>query len=161
MKRAALLLLASCTSGAPLPTQPGAPEPRLLSETQALLAMREALTEAGTLPGSAATLALEGGPLRVDVRFGDPTFAIEWATAEDRAHQTLPPPKPDDPLRIVTANDGAQTIQVLVLDERLYGYEGNSLLVQRGAPSLEDAERRVRRDVTDFVEYVRDQGTRL
>jgi hypothetical protein len=161
MKRVALLLLASCGAGVPSPTQAGAPEPRLLSETQALLAMREALTEAGALPESAATLALEGAPLRVDVRFGEPTFAIEWATADDRAHQDLPPAGPGDPLRIVSASDGAQTIQVLVLDERVYGYEGNSLLVQRGAPSLDDAERRVRRDVADFVEYVRDQGGRL
>jgi hypothetical protein len=159
MKRAALLLLASCGAAAPL--GPGAPEPRLLSETQALLAIREALSEAGASPERASTLVLEGAPLRVDARFGQPTFAIEWASADDRAHQTLPPANPRDPLRIVTASDGAQTIQVLVLDERVYGYEGNSLLVQRGAPSLEDAERRVRRDVADFVDYVRDQGGRL
>ncbi|HEX5659888.1 MAG TPA: hypothetical protein VFX59_21985 [Polyangiales bacterium] len=161
MKRLLLLLLVGCGSGAPVPTQPGAPEPRLLSETQALLAMREALREAGAIAESAAVLTLEGAPLQADVRFGEPTFAIEWAGTDDRAHRDLPAATPDSPLRIVSATDGKRAIQVLVLDERAYGYEGNSLLVQRGAPSLDDAERRVRRDVTDFVEYARDQGAQL
>jgi hypothetical protein len=161
MKRLALLLLFACGPSAPAPTRAGAPEPRVLSETQALLAMREALLEAGVLAEGGTTLTAEGAPLVVDIRFGDPPFAIEWATADDRAHQPLPPPNPDGPLRIVSASDGSQTIQVLVLDERVFGYEGNSLLVQRGAPSIEDAERHVRRDVTDFVAYVRDQGARL
>lgn len=161
MKHLWLMLLAGCGAGAPTPTRAGAPEPRLLSETQALLAMREALQEHGTLAQSATTLTLEGVPLHADVRFGQPPYAIEWATAEDRAHQDVPEAGPDAPLRIVSARDGAQPVQVLVLDERAYGYEGNSLLVQRGAPNLEDAERRLRRDVSDFVEYVRDQGGHL
>ncbi len=158
MKRWLLVLLAGCNAGAPLPPRAGAPEPRSLSETQALLAMREALTQAGALAEGSAALTLDGAPLHADVRFGDPPFAIEWAGADDRAHQPLPTPDADGPLRIVSATDGVNTVQVLVLDERIYRYEGNSLLVQRGAPSIEDAERRVRRDVSDFVDYVRDQG---
>ncbi|HEY6880279.1 MAG TPA: hypothetical protein VI299_19785, partial [Polyangiales bacterium] len=119
------------------------------------------LLGAGTLAQGATTLTLEGAPLHAEVRFGDPPFAIEWATAEDRAHRKLPPATPDSPLQIVSASDGSRPVQVLVLDEQAYAYEGNSLLVQRGAQGIEDAERRVRRDVTDFVNYVRDQGGTL
>lgn len=160
MKRLILVMLASCAATVPS-TRVGAPEPRVLSETQALLAVREALLSAGALAAGDTTLTLDGEPLHADIRFGDPPFAIEWATADDRTHGSLPAATPDSPLQIVSASDGSQMIQVLVLDERAYAYEGNSLLVQRGAQGIEDAERRVRRDVTDFVNYVRDQGGRL
>jgi hypothetical protein len=161
MRRLLCVLLAGCGSGAPLPTQAGAPEPRVLSETQALVAMREALLAEGALPGGQAALTLDGVPLQAELRFGDPPFAIEWATDDDRAHAALPAPAPDAPLRIVSAHDDSGTVQVLVLDPRSYAFEANSLLVQRGAPSLEDAERKLRRDVAEFVDYVRDQGARL
>jgi hypothetical protein len=162
MKRWLLILLAGCAAAAPAGSKTGAPEPRLLSETQALLAVREALLSAGALAEGGATLTLDGAPLHADVRFGDPPFAIEWASADDRAHDAgATPATPESPLRIVSARDGERTVQVLVLDARAYGYEANSLLVQRGAPSIDDAEQRVRRDVADFLDYVRDQGGRL
>jgi hypothetical protein len=156
------VLMAGCASGAPRALAAGAPEPRVLSETQGLLAAREALLGAGALAQPASTLALDGLPLQADVRFGDPPFGIEWVSADDRAHRApLAEATPDSPLQIVSAKAGDVVVQVLVLDERAYGYEGNSLLVQRGATGIEDAERRVRRDVNDFLDYVRDQGGRL
>ncbi|HEY6878824.1 MAG TPA: hypothetical protein VI299_12430 [Polyangiales bacterium] len=161
MKRLIPIVLVGCAASVPGAPRLGGPEPRLLTETQALLAVREALVGAGALAQGATTLTLDGAPLHAEVRFGDPPFAIEWATADDRAHRNLPKPAPENPLQIVSASDGSQPVQVLVLDERAYAYEGNSLLVQRGAQGIEDAERRVRRDVTDFVNYVRDQGGRL
>lgn len=154
-------LLAGCgtSTGAP---PVGPPEPRMLRESQGLLAVREALLSAGALAEGEAALTLDGKPFHADICFGDPPFAIEWVSADDRAHGTLlPQGTSESPLQIVSARDGERAVQVLVLDERAYGYEGNSLLVQRGAPGIEDAERRVRRDTADFLDYVRDQGGRL
>jgi hypothetical protein len=155
-------LFAGCATSAPRAPMAGAAEPRTLSETQGLLAAREALLGAGALAEGGVDLTLAGQPLRADIRFGDPPVAIEWVSADDRAHRAdLPQATPESPLQIVSASAGERTIQVLVLDERAYGYEGNALLVQRGAAGIDDAERRVRRDVADFLDYVRDQGGRL
>ncbi len=157
----------ACSAPRPLVTPTGPPDPRQLTEPQALAAIQEALTRAGVLArrGLLATLQADGGPvsLEVDVHFAEPLFGIEWVTGEDRARYgaLLPDGSPASPLRIVTAAAGRGPVQVLVLDDRVYGFEGNALLVQRGAAGIEDAEQRVRRDVTDFVHYVRDQGATM
>jgi hypothetical protein len=155
------MLWAGCaTPTAALPLGP--PEPRVLREAQGLLAVREALLSEGALAEGQAELTLAGQPFHADICFGDPAFAIEWVSADDRAQGVqLPQARAESPLQIVSAERAAQAIQVLILDERAYGYEGNSLLVQRGAPGIDEAEQRVRRDVSDFVDYVRDQGGRL
>jgi hypothetical protein len=159
-----LLLLAlsllGCAASTKLPSAPR-PEPRLLTHAQAVLAIQEALIEAGALVERSFALTLaDGRPLDADVRFGTPPFAIDWTTREEREKlgALLPAGGEGDALRIVTAQQGSVPVQVLVLDAEAYGYEGDSLLVQRGAPGIEEAELRVRRDVAYFVEYVRDQG---
>jgi hypothetical protein len=48
--------------------------------------------------------------------------------------------------------------QVLVLDHRSYRYDPNRKRVQRGAIGIREAESRIRRDVRDYLEYVRGQG---
>ncbi len=157
----------ACSTQAPRVVPTGPPEPRQLTEDQALAAIQEALVRAGVPARRSLPVILPGGaepvPLEVDVHFGVPPFGIEWVTAQERERYgaVLPASSPTSPLRIVAANGAAGSVQVLVLDEGAYRYEANALLVQRGAPGIEDAEQRVRRDVTEFVEYVRDQGAAL
>lgn len=141
--------------------QAGPPEPKQLTETQGLLAIREALVQAGALAEGNFALTFEGRPFEADVRFANPPFAIEWLSGADRAADGghMPTSTPTSPLQIVScqAPEG-ETVQMLVLDATAYVYEANPLLVQRGAPGIDDAERRVRHDVSDFLSYVRDQG---
>lgn len=156
-----LLLLASTLACGAHPRVGAAlPDPKTLREDQAVPAIREALIQQNQLAEGSLSVRLgEDGTLEADVHFGSPPFAIAWTTAEDRAAlgALLPAARDSGPIQVLTASTGEQPVQVLVLDAQSYAYEGNPLLVERGAPSLEEAERRLRRDVTYFVEYVRDQ----
>ncbi|MDB4986366.1 MAG: hypothetical protein JWN04_1544 [Myxococcaceae bacterium] len=140
--------------------QTGPAEPKELSETQGLLAVQEALMQAGALAERGFPLTLGGEPFEADVRFAAPPFAIEWLSAEERAQagSRLPTSTPTSPLQIAACRSMGEPVQMLVLDAAAYVYEANPLRVQRGAPGIEDAERRVRHDVADFVAYARDQG---
>jgi hypothetical protein len=154
--------LMSCT--APKTAIPvGAAERRLLSEAQAVLAIQEALVRAGALAERDYALTLEGAPFEADVHFAKPPFAIEWVSLDDRRQMgtRLPSATPESPLQIVSAAGLTGAVQVLVLDAESYPYEGNPLRVQRGAVGIEEAERKLRHDVQDFLDYVRDQGAAL
>jgi hypothetical protein len=139
----------------------GPPEGKVLTQEQAILVIEETLARKGTGSEPKWPLRIDNrSELVVDVRVGQKPLAIEWVSAEDRtAHGgVLPQRDPDGPLHIITAqSDEARTAQVLVLDASAYGYEGNPSLVQRGAPSIGDAEARVRKDVEDFLDYASDQ----
>jgi hypothetical protein len=139
---------------------PGPEQPRQLQEGQALSAIQEALVSAGALAERGFSLTLAGEPFEADVRFATPPFAIEWLSAEDKAAAgaRLPTSTPTSPLQIAQCLGADGPVQMLVLDAAAYVYEDNPLRVQRGAAGIEDAERRVRHDVSDFVAYVRDQG---
>lgn len=143
----------------------GPPQPKQLSEPQALLVLQETLASAGVrLSRDWPVNVGDPTPLSVDARIGDPPFGIEWATEEDRAQhgERLPHSEPGGALRIISGRlGGDQTVQVLVLDPALYGYEANPQRVQRGAPGINEAEERLRRDLADFLEYVRGQGGSL
>ena len=152
--------------GGPPPVQDlGDAQSRVLTEPQALLVVEGTLNQAGAQMARAWQVSLGGAaPLEVDARVGDPPFGIEWVTDADRAvhGSALPRSQPGGALRIVSARDEAQrVVQILVLDPSLYGYEANPRLVQRGAPGIDEAEERLRRDLRDFLEYVRGQGGQL
>lgn len=140
----------------------GDAEPKLLSEPQALLAIQEALVRAGALAQQGYPVTLDGHPFDADVHFAVPPFAIEWVSPDDRRElgALLPTGTPTSPLQIVTAAGLDGAVQVLVLDAQSYAYEANPLRVQRGAAGIEEAERKLRHDVDDFLDYVRDQGGR-
>lgn len=160
MARALLVALLGACTAPKLAPPVGAAESKLLSEAQALLAIQEALVRAGALAERGYPLQVEGLAFEADVHFATPPFAIEWVSADDRRElgTRLPLGTPSSPLQIVSASGAAGVVQVLALDAPSYAYEGNPLRVQRGAPGIEEAERKLRRDVTDFVDYVRDQG---
>ena len=143
-----------------------APTPRTLSEPQALLVVRRVMTELQTPTAADSKVKLRPREeLRLDLRLGGTggAYGVEWVTELDReAHpESLPSVDRRGPLRIVTVRDGTNSeVQVLVLDERNYGYEGNPTLVQRGAIGISEAEERLRQDVLDFSEYMRTQAAR-
>jgi hypothetical protein len=153
-------LLGAC-AGTKDTVREATPEPQVLTEEQALLVIQETLTRAGTSVEHKWPVRVgDAAEILVDARVGKNPFAIEWVSDADRsAHPAiLPSGHPDGPLRIVTGKSpDAPLAQVLVLDPHAYSYEGNPTLVQRGAQSLDDAEQRVRRDVEEFLSYVRTQ----
>jgi len=140
----------------------GAPERTLLSEQEAVLAIQEALVKAGALAERGYQVTLDGHSFEADAHFAQPPFAIEWVSADDRRElgALLPQGTSTSPLQIVSAAGLDGAVQVLVLDPEAYAYEANPLRVQRGAGGIEDAEHRLRHDVDDYLDYVRDQGGR-
>lgn len=160
--RVALLTLAAACATPHVAVPVGNAERTLLREPQALLAIQEALVRAGALAERGYPVTLDGHPFEADVHFAVPPFAIEWVSPDDRRElgALLPTGTPTSPLQIVSAAGLDGSVQVLVLDAEAYAYEANPLRVQRGAAGIEEAERKLRHDVDDFLDYVRDQGGR-
>jgi hypothetical protein len=155
------LFMAACAAQQPVPDV-GPSQRQVLTEDQALQVIREALMTEGTTSEADWPLQVEHDELDADVRLDGP-FAIEWVSEADRAAHAsvLPQGTPNGPLRIITGKSvDAHSAQVLVLDANAYGYEGNPRLVQRGAPGIDEAESRVRRDVAEFLSYAREQEPR-
>lgn len=152
----------ACATTAPV-AEVGPSQPKVLTEEQALLVIQEALVHEGARVEPNWPLKVgEQAELTADLRVGKEAFGIEWVSDEDRMTYAavLPQSTPQGPLRIITGVSRDQrTAQILVLDANAYEYEANPQLVQRGAPSITEAEERVRRDVAEFLEYARATGT--
>ena len=152
-------LVGGCASSAQL-MQASASQHRKLTESQALTVIESVVFEQGAVPARSFLVETAAGNLLADVRVTGSQSAIEWVSEEDRTSEAknLPTASPDDPLQIVAGRAEAREAQVLVLDADAYGYEANPHLVQRGATSISDAEARLRRDVGEYLEYLRLQG---
>jgi hypothetical protein len=156
----ALSLGASC-GAAPPPRTADEPEVQL-GETRALEVIEATLRERGVLYTPGWDLDV-GGELRfnVDLHLGTGDFGIEYVTAQDRADEpTLPPPPRTRELQILPGAGDDSRAQILLLDERAYTFDPHAEHVQAGATSAQDAEGKLARDVSDFVEYVHGQGAR-
>jgi hypothetical protein len=165
-------LLLACASG-PRPTAPPpeALEPaklRSLEEGQAIALLERMLHEEKLRPVPGWQVALpKRTDFEVDLRLGDTGFGIEWVSAQDRNRygSLLPAPGPGGQLRLLSGAEGEQKpALILVLDHESYRF------VERdAAPTAElrarspddaqvrDVEQRLRRDLTDFLEYARSQ----
>ena len=132
---------------------------RFLSEERALALVGEVLDEEGVAAERGWRIRVGGAPLEVDLRLAGSRFGIEWVSPADRqAHgQQLPDPDPNGQLRIVTGEGPDARDQVLVLDFRSYRFHNDPRAVERGAPDADTVEARLRRDVRDFLVYVRGQ----
>jgi hypothetical protein len=131
-----------------------------LTETRAIELIREVLGEVGLGYERSWPIRIGSGQaLQVDVRLTETPFGIEWISPQDRVDHgaALPDPDPDGQLRIVPGGGPDGQAQVLVLDHRSYRYDPRRENVDRGAPGFRDVESRVRRDLRDFLEYVRGQ----
>lgn len=134
---------------------------RTLDENRALELISEVLAEESVAVGAPWSIDIgQAEPLDVDLRLATSTYGIEWMSPQDRADfgDAIPEPDPGGQLRIVPgggANDGAQ---VLILDHSSYEFANEREHVQRGLPAARESEERLRRDVRDFLHYVRGQG---
>ncbi len=148
--------------GSPHPQGPSEP-PELsnLSEARALELIGEVLAEEGV--PRAAGWSIEVAPevaLNVDVRLASSSFGIEWVSPQDRIDmgEAIPQPAAGGQLRIVPGLGDDASAQVLVLESASYRYSNDRTAVQSGAPGASETEGRLRRDVRDFLQYVRGQG---
>ena len=154
----ALLIVGGC-GGAPA-RRSADERAQELGETRALEIIEATLTRLGVRASPGWEVDIGGEErLRVDLHLGTGDFGIEYVTRQDRANDAaLPAPPRSRELQILPgANDDARA-QLLLLDERAYGFDPHVEHVQQGQPSAVDAEGRLERDVADFVEYVRGQG---
>lgn len=153
-----LLLAVGCDGSTPPPKDASKVQLRAMSEADAIQIISDTLKEAGIQANSGWNVDIAADePLHVDVRLNDTQFGIEWVSAQDRLDygNAIPEPDPNGQLRILPgANDDSQA-QILVLDFRTYRYDPDPEHVQNGATSALQAESRLKRDVKDFIEYVR------
>jgi hypothetical protein len=138
-----------------------APELLAVSEARALEIIGEVLREESVARGASFAIAI--GPqtqLEVDVRLASSRFGIEWISPQDRADlgAAVPEPASGGQLRIVPGYGDDASAQVLALEHTSYRYANDREAVQSGIPGALEAEGRLRRDVRDFLEYVRGQG---
>lgn len=143
-------------------SEPGDPPELLnLSENRALAIIGEALADAGVpaVRGWSVELAARTR-LAVDYRLRDSSFGIAWISPQDRVElgTAVPEPAPGGQLRIVPGTGSDAGTQILVLEYSAYEYANEPEHVHRGLPGAHETEVRLRRDVHDFLEYVRGQG---
>jgi hypothetical protein len=137
------------------------PELLTLDEGRALEIVSEVLSEAGLTESGGWSIQLATDtPLEVDVRLGSTRFGIEWLSEQDRVDlgQAVPPPAPDGQLRIAPGVGDDASAQILILDHAAYRYANERDVVQRGVPGAHETEGRLRRDLRDFLQYVRGEG---
>lgn len=166
LARVSLLLALSALAAACGPTSRSRPagagdaDIRSLSEHRALELVHEVLREEGIPRGPAWTVPIDHGrSLDVDVRLAQSSFGVEWVSPQDRADlgDAVPGPTADGRLRIVPGA-GDSRAEVLVLEHSTYEYANEREHVQGGVVSAAEAESRLRRDLRDFLHYVRGQG---
>lgn len=155
-----LMVIAGCggsrSTGAAEP-----PELLTLSEARAIEIITEVLAEEGVPRGPSWSVQIAPATtLDVDVRLDQSSFGVEWISPQDRADlgDALPRPAPGGQLRIIPGMGADASAQVLALEHSSYEYANEREAVQRGVPGASEAEGRLRRDVRDFLEYVRGQG---
>jgi hypothetical protein len=153
------LLLASC--GGPQTGLP--PEPlRKLDEARAFEIMLGAFGEMNMQAERDRKLTTAAsGEFEVDLAVPGKPVAIEYLDANDRnALSAALPARHGDALRIMAANDaGGAEVQVFIIDEADYEFDPNPEQSGGGrAPTVQEVEGRLRRDVIDFLQYARNEG---
>jgi hypothetical protein len=158
---AALALAAAC-GPAPRPRAPSEAELRSMTEAHALELVAEVLDERGTAHESGWAIDIGyDAPLGIDLHLTGTPFGIEWVSAQDRERvgDRIPSPAPGGQLRVLPGADENADASVLILDAGTYRYDPDRERVERGAAGVREVESRLRRDVVDFLEYVRAQST--
>jgi len=159
---AALLGLAAAgCSDPPPPRYATEADLRFLGEGRATEIIAEVLGEANVQATSGWTIDI--GPehrFDVDVRAGQTKFGLEWVTAQDRVDwgDAIPQPNETGQLQTLAGQGNDADAEILVLDERTFRYDPDRARVERGSRGVREAEGRLRRDVSDFVEHMRAQG---
>ncbi|HEX7476441.1 MAG TPA: hypothetical protein VF331_01415 [Polyangiales bacterium] len=154
----AALVAAGCATATPAVQHPSAEHLASLPESQALALIDSCLQEQKVEPepGWAVELPRHAGGLPVDIRLGHAPVGIEWVSEQDRARygQLLPAPDPSGQLRVLQGRDGAI---VLLLDQATYRYEPGGARALLASRDLDSTADRLKRDVQDFIAYVKSQ----
>jgi hypothetical protein len=154
-------LLGACGASSAAHEAPA--DARTPTEGEALQTIREVLAEAGVEVERDVLVDIgHGEPLAADLRFSGRPFGIEWVSAQDRARQgdRLPGPAPGGQLRILPGAGDDEAMEILLLEQSTYEYDASDEHVRRGATGVREVDGRIRRDVRDFLEYVRGHGAR-
>jgi hypothetical protein len=168
---ALLFAVTGCASGASAARPEAKPPARdalhSFAEADALAMIDDLLRESHLQPVAGWTIALpRRSRFEVDVRLGDSAFGVEWVSPDDRARDgdLLPARDPAGQLRLLSGAAGSQKAAlVLLLDHESYRFaEPRPVAGAFFAPGAEeydlhDVEQRLRRDLTEFVEYARSQ----
>ena len=140
---------AGCKTSAPPPAFP-----RPLDESRALAIIAEGYRDGGQIAGAGRELHLSSGrTLRVDVSTAGHLYGVAYVTKADAdeldASRDLPPPMGPDDLPVVQGSGADSDAVVLVLLAARY--------VVRAPDGVlaSDDERRLRRDVRDFLVQAR------
>ncbi|RLB55018.1 MAG: hypothetical protein DRJ42_07450 [Deltaproteobacteria bacterium] len=159
----ALMVLPGAT-GCGGPQGPGtatAADLRDISEARAGDMIAELMGELG-VPLSAPWPVNDGhaDPFDADFRIGETVYGIEWVSPQDRLDygDRIPEPHATGQLQTLAGHGSDEGVQILVLDHASYRYDPDRERVQHGATGIREVESRLRRDVRDFVEYMRGQG---
>jgi hypothetical protein len=159
-----LLFLVTCVACGSTQRPRGATEAdlRSITELEAQEIARELMGEQGVAIQTGWRVNVGATePFDVDVRLAQSQFGIEFVSAQDRHElgDRIPRPDPSGQLRIMPgAGDDAQ-VQILILDHTSYRYDPDRERVQRGSLGSAEAQDRLRRDMRDYLEYVRGQVT--
>jgi hypothetical protein len=158
-----VLPLALGCGPAPRPATPSPEALRSLTEARALALVTEVLDERGFAHELGWPVDVGyAAPLPVDLHLTGTPFGVEWISGQNRERlgERLPRPAPGGQLRVMPGAGEDAEASILVLDFETYRYEPDRERVERGAPGEREVESRLRRDVVDFLEYVRGQQAR-
>lgn len=161
---ATLVSIAGCGPTSSHAENAGPSEPanvRTLDENRALALIGEVLQEESVALGAVWSIDIgQTEPLAVDLRLASSNYGIEWMSPQDRADfgEAIPEPDPGGQLRIVPGGGADDGAQILILDHSSYEFANEREHVERGVPAARESEERLRRDVRDFLHYVRGQG---
>ena len=148
------LLVAGCRGGTakhPNPTRP-------LEERRALTVIVQAYKDVGTTPAGARDIRLPSGrPLRVDVGTQGHHYGVAFLTGAEHAQLDakvdLPPRAPGGDLPVVQGAGADLDAVVLLLFAE--DYQDDDLAGERHETTAVTSERRLTRDVRDFLAQAR------
>lgn len=153
-------LVGAC-GGATGPGTATAADLRDISEARAGDMINEMMLELG-IAHSASWSVNDGHSenFDVDFRIAETAYGIEWVSPQDRLDygDRIPEPDPTGQLQTLAGHGADEGVQILVLDHVGYRYDPDRERVQHGATGTREVESRLRRDVRDFIEYMRGEG---
>lgn len=155
------ILVSSACGGAPRARGVTEADLRIFTEAEALEIIREVMADQGISVQSGWQVDVGADePLEVDVRLARSDFGVEWVSPQDRHDfgDVFPQPDPSGQLRILPGTGEDARAQILVLDHGAYRYDPAPERVRRGSIGAAEAEARLRRDLRDYLEYVRGQA---
>ena len=150
--------LASCAHTSSATSEAGS---RPLSEARALEIIASQVSEQGITVSRAWSIAVSREQaMSVDLRLADGRFGVEWVSPQDRMNlqEWLPTPDEEGSLRLMPGSGDDAQVQVLVLDHSTYEFTRDREAILRGHPAAAEVESRLRRDVRDFLTYMRGQS---